>query len=103
MVKANHHIYDYVFTDSKNERGFFIPIRLGNDNPNWAIAFQAGKVIHVYFVAETKGSMSSMDLRKIEESKIEGARKFFVKITSDQVEYDVVDGYGKPMAMALIV
>jgi len=44
-----------------------------------------------------------MDLRKIEESKIEGARKFFVKITSDQVEYDVVDGYGKPMAMALIV
>ena len=113
-VKADHHIYDYVFTDSKNERdfvrdldtstavvvyaklprGFFIPTPVGNYNPDWAIAFQEGKVKHVYFVAETKGSMSSMDLRKIEESKIECARKFFAKITSDQVKYDVVDGYG---------
>lgn len=118
-VKANHHIYDYVFTDSKNERdfvreldtsaevvvyaklprGFFIPTPVGNYNPDWAIAFQEGKVKHVYFVAETKGSMSSMDLRKIEESKIECARKFFAKITSDQVKYDVVDGYGKLMEL----
>lgn len=118
-VKADHHIYDYVFTDSKNERdfvreldtstavvvyaklprGFFIPTPVGNYNPDWAIAFQEGKVKHVYFVAETKGSMSSMDLRKIEESKIECARKFFSKITSDQVKYDVVDGYGKLMEL----
>ena len=118
-VKANHHIYDYVFTDSKNERdfvreldasaevvvyvklprGFFIPTPVGNYNPDWAIAFKQGKVKHVYFVAETKGSMSSMDLRKIEESKIECARKFFAKITSDQVKYDVVDGYGKLMEL----
>ncbi len=118
-VKTNHHIYDYVFTDSKNERsfvrdldastevvvyaklprGFFIPTPVGNYNPDWAIAFQEGKVKHVYFVAETKGSMSSMDLRKIEESKIECARKFFAKITSDQVKYDVVDSYGKLMEL----
>jgi type III restriction enzyme len=118
-VNANQHIYDYVFTDSKNERdfvreldastevvvyaklprGFFIPTPVGNYNPDWAIAFQEGKVKHVYFVAETKGSMSSMDLRKIEESKIECARKFFAKITSDQVKYDVVDGYGKLMEL----
>ena len=118
-VKANHHIYDYVFTDSKNERdfvreldastevvvyaklprGFFIPTPVGNYNPDWAIAFQEGKVKHVYFVAETKGSMSSMDLRKIEESKIECARRFFAKITSDQVKYEVVDGYGKLMEL----
>ncbi len=118
-VKANHHIYDYVFTDSKNERdfvreldastevvvyaklprGFFIPTPVGNYNPDWAIAFQEGKVKHVYFIAETKGSMSSMDLRKIEESKIECARRFFAKITSDQVKYDVVDGYGKLMEL----
>jgi type III restriction enzyme len=116
-VKANHHIYDYVFTDSQNERnfvrdldastevvvyaklpkGFFIPTPVGNYNPDWAIAFQEGKVKHVYFVAETKGSMSSMDLRKIEESKIECARKFFTKITSEQVKYDVVDSYGTLM------
>ena len=53
----------------------------------------------IYFVAETKGSMSSMDLRKIEESKINCARKFFAKITSDQVKYDVVNSYEKLMEL----
>ena len=62
-----------------------------------AIAFQEGKVKHVYFVAETKGSMSSMQLRSIEHSKIQCARKFFANITSDEVKYDVVDSYGKLM------
>ena len=114
-IKTNRHIYDYVFCDSNVERefvqeldtstevvvyaklphGFFIPTPIGNYNPDWAIAFEEDKVKHVYFIAETKGSMSSMDLRKIEESKIECAKKFFSKITSDQVKYDVVDGYGK--------
>ncbi len=116
---AKHHIYDYVFTDSNNERkfveeldastevavyaklpkSFFIPTPIGNYNPDWAISFQAGQVKHVYFIAETKGSMSSMDLRAIEASKIACARKFFAKITSDQVKYDVVDSYGKLMAL----
>ena len=47
---------------AKLPRGFFIPTPVGNYNPDWAIAFQQGTVKHVYFVAETKGSMSSMDL-----------------------------------------
>jgi type III restriction enzyme len=117
--KANRHIYNYVFTDSTNERtfvgeldassevvvyakmprSFHIPTPVGNYNLDWAIAFQAGKVKHIYFIAETKGSMSSMDLRKIEESRIECARKFFAKITSDQVKYDVVNSYGKLMEL----
>ncbi len=117
--KATRHIYDYVFTDSSIERTFvgeldasaevvvyaklpktfFIPTPVGNYNPDWAIAFNDGKVKHIYFIAETKGSMSSMDLRKIEESKIECARKFFAKITSDQVKYDVVNSYGKLMEL----
>jgi type III restriction enzyme len=80
-------------------RAFFIPTPVGNYNPDWAISFQAGQVKHVYFIAETKGSMSSMDLRAIEASKIACARKFFAKITSDQVKYDVVDSYGKLMAL----
>lgn len=116
---ATRCIYDYVFTDSSNERtfvgeldassevvvyaklpkSFSIPTPVGNYNPDWAIAFQAGKVKHIFFVAETKGSMSSMDLRKIEESKIECARKFFAKITSDLVKYDVVNNYGKLMEL----
>ena len=118
-IKVNRHIYDYVFTDSKIERtfvseldtsaevvvyaklpkGFFIPTPVGNYNPDWAIAFKEGAVKHVYFIAETKGSMSSMELREIEKSKIECARKFFTKITSDQVKYDVVDSYGKLMEL----
>jgi hypothetical protein len=117
--KTERHIFDYVFTDSKNERsfvqeldasaevvvyaklprGFFIPTPVGNYNPDWAIAFKEGKVKHVYFVAETKGSLSTLDLRKIEECKIDCARKFFAKITSDQVKYDVVDSYGKLMEL----
>lgn len=115
--EAKHHVYDYVFTDSNIERkfveeldastevavyaklpkSFFIPTPVGNYNPDWAIAFQEGKVKHVYFVAETKGSMSSLELRDIEKSKIACARKFFANITSDQVKYQVVDGYGALM------
>jgi len=115
------HIYDYVITDSKTERkfvdeldksaevvvyaklpkGFFIPTPVGNYNPDWAIAFEEGKIKHVYFVAETKGSMSSMELREIEKTKIECARKFFNEInrTIDprNVKYDVVDSYDKLM------
>jgi type III restriction enzyme len=118
-IKVDRHIYDYVFTDSKGEsrfvkeldtssevvvyaklpRGFFIPTPVGNYNPDWAIAFKEGAVKHVYFIAETKGSMSSMELREIEKSKIECARKFFTKITSSQVKYDVVDSYGKLMEL----
>ncbi len=118
-VKANRHIYDYVFTDSKTERefvgeldtstevvvyaklpgGFFIPTPVGNYNPDWAIAFQEGKVKHIYFIAETKGSMSSLELREIEKSKIQCARKFFAKIASDEVKYDVIDSYDKLMEL----
>lgn len=118
-IPVSRHIYEYVFTDSKNERdfvreldtgvevvvyaklpkSFFIPTPVGNYNPDWAIAFQEGKVKHVYFIAETKGSMSSMELRRIEECKIDCARKFFRKITSDQVKYDVVNSYGKLMEL----
>ena len=118
-VKANLHIYDYVFTDSNNERefvkeldtctdvavyaklpkGFSIPTPVGDYNPDWAIAFQEGKVKHVYFVAETKGSMSSMDLRAIEKSKIDCARKFFPRISSANVTYDVVDSFSKLMEL----
>ncbi len=117
--QAKRHIYDYVFTDSKNERefvqeldssvevvvyaklpqSFFIPTPVGNYTPDWAIAFEEGSVKHVYFIAETKGSLSSLDLREIERSKIECARKFFSKITSDQVKYDVVNSYGKLMEL----
>lgn len=121
--KLKNHIYDYVVTDSKVERafvgeldvsaevvvyaklpsGFHIPTPVGNYNPDWAIAFKEGSVRHIYFVAETKGSMSTMHLREIEKNKIECARKFFEKInasvSNDKVKYDVVTDYSKLMAL----
>lgn len=119
--KLKRHIYDYVITDSgierkfvetldtstdvvvyaKLPRGFLIPTPVGDYNPDWAISFKEGVVKHVYFVAETKGSMSTMQLSKIEETKIECARKFFAGINKkyepENVKYDVVDSFGKLM------
>lgn len=40
-----------------------------------------------------------MELRAIEKSKIECARKFFSKMTSGQVRYDVIDGYGQLLSL----
>lgn len=84
---------------AKLPHGFFIPTPVGNYNPDWAIAFKEGAVKHVYFVAETKGSMSSMDLRTVEQSKIECAKKFFAEMnrrfTPEKVQYDVVESFEK--------
>ncbi|HNO74981.1 MAG TPA: DEAD/DEAH box helicase family protein [Nitrosomonas mobilis] len=119
--KLKNHIYDYCVTDSKVERkfveeldtstevvvyvklprGFLIPTPVGDYNPDWAISFKEGSVKHIYFVAETKGSMSSMELRAIEHTKIDCARKFFAEINRridpEHVKYDVVTSYGKLM------
>lgn len=116
------HIYDYVVTDSKIERafvteldtskevavyaklprGFFIPTPVGDYNPDWAIAFTEGSVRHVYFVAETKGSLSTLQLKGIEDAKIECARKFFASLNeknSNDVTYDVVTDYSELMQL----
>ena len=70
---------------------FKIPTPVGNYSPDWAIAFQEDKVKHIYFVAETKGSMSSMELREIEKNKIACAEKLFATISKDDVKFS----YGK--------
>lgn len=86
---------------AKLPRGFLIPTPVGDYNPDWAISFKEGAVKHIYFVAETKGSMSSMDLREIEKTKIQCARKFFEQMNRrfapENVKYDVVDSFGKLM------
>lgn len=112
-MKAKKHLYDHIVYDSSNERdfatdldtntdvavyvklpdGFYISTPVGHYNPDWAIAFYEGSVKHIYFVAETKGSMSSMQLRLIEESKIHCAREHFKAISNGNVVYDVVDSY----------
>ena len=92
---------DEVVVYAKLPRGFLIPTPVGDYNPDWAISFKEGSVRHIYFVAETKGTMSSLKLRDIEKTKIECARKFFneigTRITQDRVKYDVVTSYEQLM------
>ncbi len=112
-MRAKHHLYDHIVYDSTNERdfatdldtqkdvavyvklpnSFYISTPVGKYNPDWAIAFYEGTVKHIYFVAETKGSMSSMQLREVEKAKIHCAKEHFKAISGDHVVYDVVDSY----------
>ena len=121
--KAERHIWDYVVTDSDNERKFVeeldgadevvvyaklpdrfqIPTPFGSYNPDWAIAFNKDKVRQIYFVAETKGSMLDSDLREKEKRKIDSAKKFFATLNQenqsleDVVHYSVIDSFGSLM------
>lgn len=121
IKKLDKHIYEYCELDSNVEkefveeldvseeivvyaklpRGFLIPTPIGDYNPDWAISFKNGATTHLYFLAETKGSMSSMQLRETEKIKIECAKKFFEAlnehIDSDKVKYEVVDSYASLM------
>ena len=111
--EAKKHITDYVFSDSKGERqfahdldeakevvvyaklprSFQIPTPVGNYAPDWAIAMEKGGVKHIFFIAETKGSMSSMNLTKIELAKIDCAEKLFNSLSTTKVKYHKVASY----------
>ena len=116
---AKKSIQDYVFTDgyaadgmsgerkfvedldaaeevcvyAKLPKGFHIPTPVGNYSPDWAIAFNEGSVKHIYFIAETKGTMESLQLKPIEQAKISCAKKLFNEISSSKVKYHDVDSY----------
>ncbi|MCD8207953.1 MAG: DEAD/DEAH box helicase family protein, partial [Bacteroidales bacterium] len=121
--KGKKHILDYVFTDgnakvsverqfvddleksvevvvyAKLPKGFHIPTPVGNYSPDWAIAFQEGSVKHVYFVAETKGSMSTLELREIERCKIDCAKKLFDQLSTDNVKYGQVSDFSTLLSL----
>ena len=114
---ATKAIQDYVFTDgiveesverrfvkdldtadevcvyAKLPKGFHIPTPVGNYSPDWAIAFYEGKVKHIFFVAETKGTMDSLQLKPIEQAKISCAKKLFNEMSTSKVKYHDVDSY----------
>ncbi len=116
-MKAGKHLYDHIVYDSTVEKdfatdldtcsdvavyvklpdSFFISTPVGKYNPDWAIAFREGSVKHIYFVAETKGSMSSLQLRDVEKAKIHCAEEHFKAISSDKVVYSVVSSYAALM------
>ncbi len=115
--KAEKAIQDYIFTDgiaedstekqfatqldtaeevcvyAKLPKGFHIPTPVGNYSPDWAIAFNEGTVKHIFFIAETKGTMDSLQLRPIEQAKIKCARKLFNELSTDNIRYHDVDSY----------
>jgi len=115
--RAQKHIQDYVYTDGTAEKsverrfaqdldsaeevcvyaklpkGFAIPTPVGNYSPDWAIAFNEGTVKHIFFIAETKGTMESLQLRPIEQAKISCAKKLFNEISTSKVKYHDVDSY----------
>ncbi|CFW96154.1 Helicase/UvrB domain [Syntrophomonas zehnderi OL-4] len=115
--RAQKNVQDYVFTDGTAEKsvehrfaeemdkanevcvyaklpkGFFIPTPVGNYSPDWAIAFNEGTVKHIYFIAETKGTMESLHIRPIEQAKIACAKRLFNQISTSKVKYHDVDSY----------
>ncbi len=112
-VQSSKHITDYVVSDSKGERDFAhdldeanevavyaklprtfsIPTPVGNYAPDWAIAMQKGDVKHIFFIAETKGSLQSMQLNAIENAKIDCCAQLFEEISTDNVKYHKVTCY----------
>ena len=112
-LKAQKNIQDYVFFDSQKEkefaeamdiasevcvyakmpRTFKIPTPVGEYAPDWAIAFNEGAVRHIYFIAETKGTMDSMELSTVEQTKIACAKKVFNELSTSQVRYHEVSTY----------
>ena len=112
-VEVKNHLYNYLRFDSDKEKnfaekldnsnevavyvklpsGFKISTPVGDYNPDWAIAFREGQVKHIFFVAETKGTMDSLELREAESAKIACAREHFRAISTQAVQYDVVDTY----------
>jgi type III restriction enzyme len=112
ILEVKKHVYDYLKTDSKTERAFAtalesgeisvyaklpndfkIPTPVGNYNPDWAIVFDTNKFKYVYFIAETKGSMESLQLKGIEEQKINYAKKHFDALGHADIKYDVITTY----------
>lgn len=90
---------DNVVVYTKLPRGFYINTPMGHYNPDWAIAFKEGCVKHIYFVAETKGAskyeLKTADLRDVEESKIECARRHFASISGSDVRFEIITSYDK--------
>ena len=113
VIEAQKHITPYLAFDSDGERKFAealegatevqvyaklprklkIPTPVGNYAPDWAIVFNDGTVRHVFFVAETKGSLDGMQLRGVEEAKTKCAQKLFNSISTSKVRYGVVDEF----------
>lgn len=92
---------DEVAVYAKLPRGFYIPTPVGKYSPDWAIAFKEGKIKYVYFIAETKGTNESTELKSMEQAKIKCAEKLFEKLSNGEVHYGQVKDYKSLMDIVL--
>ena len=113
VIEVQKHVTPYIAFDSEDEREFAkaldgatevhvyaklprklkIPTPVGDYAPDWAIVFNEGVVRHVFFIAETKGSLDGMELRGVEKAKTECAKKLFNSLSTSTVKYGVVDKF----------
>jgi len=92
---------DEVAVYAKLPRGFYIPTPVGKYSPDWAIAFKEGEIKYVYFIAETKGTNESTELKSMEQAKIKCAEKLFEKLSNGEVHYGQVKDYKSLMDIVL--
>ena len=78
---------------AKLPRSFQIPTPVGNYAPDWTIAFNKGTAKHIFFIAETKGSLDSMELRGVEKVKIACAKKLFNDVSTSDVRFSAISSY----------
>ena len=119
LTEAKKHLYPGVACDSQVEQKlasdldhsdqvcfyiklpkiFSIRTPLGNYSPDWAIVFKEDCGIkHCYFVAETKGNLSSLALRPVEQGKIACAQKHFEALGPD-VSYHAITSFSELMQL----
>lgn len=84
---------DEVCVYAKLPKEFKIPTPVGNYSPDWAIAFNKDAVKHIFFVAETKGTLETLELRGVEAAKIKCAKRLFNGISTSKVKYHDVTCY----------
>ena len=113
-LELSKHITPYLSYDSEGEKEFAeslqsagevlifaklprklkIPTPVGSYAPDWAIVFDDNcGVRHIFFVAETKGSLDRMELRGVEKAKTECAKRLFNSISTNTTRYGVVDRF----------
>ena len=120
-IEALKNIYDHVIADSNTEvefakeleaaedvvvymkipNGFYISTPVGKYNPDWAIAFNKGNIKHIYFIAETKGSMQTLQVTPIAQAKKHCAIEHFKAISGNNVKYDIVSNYSELMTKVM--
>lgn len=68
-------------------------IQVANITLDWVIVFDEKDVKYIYFIAETKGKLGSLDIRGREDIKINCAKKLYETLSSENLKYDVITNY----------